>query len=43
VEARLGQEVERVEELNDRSRPSMGEDERQSVSPRRAGVEEADP
>ena len=38
-----GQEVERVEELDDRSRPAVGEDERQSVSSRAAGVEEVDP
>ena len=38
-----GQDVERVEELDDRPRPPVGEDEWQSVSLRGAGVEEADP
>ena len=43
METGPGQEVERVEELDHRPRPPVGEDERQSVSPRGAGVEEVDP
>jgi hypothetical protein len=43
VRHRVGERADRLEELYDRSRPAMGEDERQRVVVGRADVQEVDP
>ena len=43
VEARLGEERERIQEFDDAAGPAVGEHEWDGISARRAGVQEVDP